>query len=70
MRKPTGDVAVFVYDIKIGVKETPNLDWPWLISAVFVNRGGQWIRVSRTDVRGKFPGSPPTPCEIGLDFWG
>jgi Domain of unknown function (DUF4440) len=60
LRKPTSDVAVLVYDVKVGFGQTPKADWPWLISAVFVNRGGQWIGVSRSEVRGNRP-QPPAP---------
>jgi hypothetical protein len=55
LRKPTPDVAVLVYDVKVGFGQTPKAEWPWLISAVFVNRGGQWIGVSRSEVRGNRP---------------
>ena len=44
-------LAVLVYDVKVGFGQTPKAEWPWLISSVFVNRGGQWIGVSRTEVR-------------------
>jgi Domain of unknown function (DUF4440) len=60
LRKPTSDVAVLVYDVKVGFGQTPKAEWPWLISAVFVNRGGQWIGVSRSEVRGNRP-QPPAP---------
>lgn len=62
LRKPTPDVAVLVYDVKIGFGQTPKAEWPWLISAVFVNRGGQWIGVSRSEVRGNRPQPPPAPA--------
>jgi hypothetical protein len=61
LRKPTADVAVLVYDIKVGFGQTPKADWPWLISSVFVNRGGQWVGVSRTEVRGNRPSPPAAP---------
>jgi hypothetical protein len=59
LRKPTADVAVLVYDVKVGFGQTPKAEWPWLISAVFVNRGGQWVGVSRSEVRGNRPPQPP-----------
>jgi len=62
LRKPTADVAVLVYDVKVGFGQTPKAEWPWLISAVFVNRGGQWIGVSRSEVRGNRPQPPPAPA--------
>jgi hypothetical protein len=62
LRKPTPDVAVLVYDVKVGFGQTPKAEWPWLISAVFVNRGGQWIGVSRSEVRGNRPQPPPAPA--------
>jgi hypothetical protein len=58
LRKPTADVAVLVYDLKVGFGQTPKAEWPWLISSVFVNRGGQWVGVSRTEVRGNRPQPP------------
>jgi hypothetical protein len=62
LRKPTADVAVLVYDVKIGFGQTPKAEWPWLISAVFVNRGGQWVGVSRSEVRGNRPQPPAAPA--------
>jgi hypothetical protein len=59
LRKPTPDVAVLVYDVKIGFGQAPKADWPWMISSVFVNRGGQWVGVSRTEVRGNRPAATP-----------
>ena len=61
LRKPTADVAVLVYDVKVGFGQTPKAEWPWLISSVFVNRGGQWIGISRTEVRGNRPTPPAAP---------
>ena len=58
LRKPTADVAVLVYDLKIGFGQTPKAEWPWLLHSVFVNRGGQWVGVSRTEVRGNRPQPP------------
>ena len=58
LRKPTADVAVLVYDVKVGFGQAPKAEWPWLISAVFVNRGGQWVGVSRSEVRGNRPQPP------------
>jgi hypothetical protein len=60
LRKPAPDVAVLVYDVKVGFGQTPKAEWPWLISSVFVNRGGQWVGVSRSEVRGNRP-QPPAP---------
>jgi hypothetical protein len=62
LRKPTADVAVLVYDVKVGFGQTPKAEWPWLISSVFVNRGGQWIGISRTEVRGNRPTPPAAPA--------
>jgi uncharacterized protein DUF4440 len=62
LRKPLPDVAVLVYDVKVGFGrdgQTPNADWPWLLSSVFVNRNGQWVGVSRSEVRGNRPPRPP-----------
>src|ERR1700730_10360807 len=59
LRKPARDVAVLVYDLKVGFGQAPKADWPWLISSVFVNRGGQWVGVSRTEVRGNRPPAAP-----------
>ena len=61
LRKPTPDVAVLVYDVKIGFGQAPKAEWPWMISSVFVNRGGQWVGVSRTEVRGNRPSPPAEP---------
>ena len=61
LRKPTADVAVLVYDLKVGFGQTPKAEWPWLISSVFVNRGGQWVGVSRSEVRGNRPTPPAAP---------
>ena len=61
LRKPTADVAVLVYDLKVGFGQTPKAEWPWLISSVFVNRGGQWVGVSRSEVRGNRPSRRPLP---------
>ena len=61
LRKPTADVAVLVYDVKVGFGRAgaaAAADWPWLLHAVFVNRGGQWVGVSRTEVRGNRPQRP------------
>lgn len=61
LRKPMPDVAILVYDVKVGFGRagaTPAADWPWLLNAVFVNRGGQWVGVSRTEVRGNRPPRP------------
>jgi hypothetical protein len=62
LRKPTADTAILVYDIKIGFGRAgtePTADWPWLLHAVFANRNGQWVGVSRTEVRGNRPPRPP-----------
>lgn len=64
VRKPAPGVAVFVYDVKIAfgrAGSTPSADTPYLISAVFVNRGGQWVGVSRSEVRGNRPQPPAVP---------
>ena len=65
LRKPTADSAVLVYDVKVGFGRPgaapPKADWPWLLSAVFVNRGGQWVGVSRSEVRGNRPPRPAAP---------
>ena len=56
LRKPLQDVAILVYGVKVGFgrgAQTPNADWPWLLSSVFVNRNGQWVGVSRSEVRGE-----------------
>jgi hypothetical protein len=62
LRKPTADVAVLVYDVKVGFGRAgaapPTAEWRWLLSCVFVNRGGQWVGVSRSEVRGNRP-TPP-----------
>jgi hypothetical protein len=61
LRKPTADVAVLVYDVKVGFGRAgaaPAADWRWLLSCVFVNRGGQWVGVSRSEVRGNRPTAP------------
>jgi hypothetical protein len=58
LRKPLPDVAILVYDVKVGFGRSgqpPNADWPWLLSSVFVNRNGQWVGVSRSEVRGNRP---------------
>jgi hypothetical protein len=62
LRKPGPNVAVLVYDVKVGFGRpgaTPTADWPWLLSSVFVNRNGQWVGVSRSEVRGNRPPRPP-----------
>jgi len=62
LRKPLPDVAILVYDVKVGFgrgDQAPNADWPWLLSSVFVNRNGQWVGVSRSEVRGNRPPRPP-----------
>ncbi len=65
LRKPTADTAVLVYDVKVGFGRPgaapPKADWPWLLSAVFVNRGGQWVGISRSEVRGNRPPRPAAP---------
>ena len=62
LRKPTTDVAVLVYDVKVGFGRAgaapPTAEWRWLLSCVFVNRGGQWVGVSRSEVRGNRPTTP------------
>jgi uncharacterized protein DUF4440 len=62
LRKPTPDVAVLVYDVKVGFGRAgaapPKAEWRWLLSCVFVNRNGQWVGVSRSEVRGNRP-TPP-----------
>jgi len=62
LRKPAPDVAVLVYDVKVGFGRpgapAPKAEWPWLLSCVFVNRGGQWVGVSRSEVRGNRPAPP------------
>lgn len=63
LRKPAPDTAILVYDMKVGfgrATATPNADWPWLLHAVFVNRGGQWVGVSRSEIRGNRPPRPPS----------
>jgi hypothetical protein len=59
LRKPRPDVAVLVYDVKVGFgragQPPPKAEWPWLLSSVFVNRGGEWVGVSRSEVRGNRP---------------
>jgi hypothetical protein len=62
LRKPTADVAVLVYDVKVGFGRAgappPKAEWRWLLSSVFVNRGGEWVGVSRSEVRGNRPPPP------------
>jgi Domain of unknown function (DUF4440) len=62
LRRPTPDVAVLVYDVKVGFGRPgappPKAEWRWLLSCVFVNRGGEWVGVSRSEVRGNRP-TPP-----------
>jgi hypothetical protein len=61
LRKPLPDVAILVYDVKVGFGrsgQAPTADWPWLLSSVFVNRNGQWVGVSRSEVRGNRPPRP------------
>ena len=53
--------GTLVYDLKVGFGQTPKAEWPWLIHSVFVNRGGQWVGVSRTEVRGNRPTPPAAP---------
>jgi hypothetical protein len=66
LRKSGPDVAVLVYDVKVGFGRPgaapPKAEWPWLLSCVFVNRGGQWVGVSRSEVRGNRP-TPPAPAD-------
>ena len=63
LRKPTPDVAVLVYDVKVGFGRAgappPKAEWRWLLSCVFANRNGQWVGVSRSEVRGNRPTPPP-----------
>jgi len=63
LRKPTPDTAVLVYDVKVGFGRgggaAPKAEWRWLLSCVFVNRGGNWVGVSRSEVRGNRPTPPP-----------
>jgi hypothetical protein len=62
LRKPRPDVAILVYDLKIGFgragQPAPKADWPWMLSCVFVNRGGEWVGVSRSEIRGNRPQPP------------
>jgi len=65
LRKPRPDVAILVYDLKVGFgragQSPPKADWPWLLSCVFVNRGGEWVGVSRSEIRGNRPQPPTAP---------
>jgi len=63
LRKPTPDTAVLVYDVKVGFGRAgappPKAEWRWLLSCVFASRNGQWVGVSRSEVRGNRPAPPP-----------
>ena len=66
LRKPTADTAVLVYDVKIGFGRAGAAAAQRPIGhgccrAVFVNRGGQWVGISRSEVRGNRPPRPAAP---------
>ena len=58
LREVTPEVAILVYDVKVGFGRsgaTIAANWRWLLSGVYVNRDGQWVGVSRSEVRGNRP---------------
>jgi ketosteroid isomerase-like protein len=60
LRKLGSDTAVLLYDIRVGLGQNGQAqkpDWDWIMTDVFVNRGGTWVGVIRTETRGPTPPS-------------
>lgn len=56
LRKIGKNTAALIYDITVSFGQNgqpaPKPDWGWLMTDVFVNRGGEWVGVTRTETRG------------------
>ena len=54
LQRISDDAAILVYDFKVGF---PSPSQDWLMTAVYVNRSGQWVGIYRAETRG----NPPRP---------
>lgn len=56
LRKLGKDTAALIYDITVSFGQNGQPagkpGWGWLMTDVFVNRGGEWVGVTRTETRG------------------
>lgn len=57
VRRLTPDSAVLVYDLKIKIGARPEANW--LMTDVYVKRGGQWVGIIRTETRENPPAAQP-----------